>query len=61
MLDRSRYRQHCREHLAILDLLERGQNEEAAEALRSHLEGTMRNLRKIRAILDPKGNDAVRE
>jgi DNA-binding GntR family transcriptional regulator len=61
MLDRSRYRQHCREHLKILDLLEREQNEEAAEALRRHLEGTMRNLRKIRAILDPKGNGTVPE
>jgi DNA-binding GntR family transcriptional regulator len=61
MLDRSRYRQHCREHLAILDLLEREQNEGAASALRRHLEGTMTNLRKIRAILDPTGNGAVRE
>jgi len=61
MLDRSRYRQHCREHLRILDLLERQRNEEASEALRRHLQVTMRNLRKIRAILDPKGNGAVAE
>ena len=61
MLDRSRYRQHCREHLRILDLLERQRNEEASEALRRHLQVTMRNLRKIRAILDPKGNGAVPE
>jgi DNA-binding GntR family transcriptional regulator len=61
MLDRSRYRQHCREHLRILDLLERQRNEEASEALRRHLQGTMHNLRKIRAILDPKGNGAVPE
>jgi len=61
MLDRSRYRRHCREHLKILDLLEHERNEEAAEALRRHLQGTMRNLRKIRGILDPKAGDAVPE
>lgn len=58
MLDRSRYREHCRQHLKILDLLERERQDEAAEMLRRHLQGTMRNLRKIRAILNPKGNNA---
>jgi DNA-binding GntR family transcriptional regulator len=51
MLDRTRYGQHCREHLKILDLLERERNNEAAEALRRHLVGTMRNFRKIKALL----------
>lgn len=61
MLDRSRYRQHCREHLKILDLLEQQRNEEAADALRRHLKGTMRNMQKIKAILEPKSKGAVRE
>jgi DNA-binding GntR family transcriptional regulator len=61
MLDRTRYPQHCREHLKILDLIERERNEEAAAALRRHLEGTMRNLRKIKALLDAKENGAVAE
>ena len=61
MLDRTRYRSIAAEHLKILDLIERERNEEAAAALRRHLEGTMRNLRKIKALLDPKGNGAVVE
>ena len=61
MLDRTRYPQHCREHLKILDLIARERNDEAAAALRRHLEGTMHNLRKIKALLDPKGNGAVLE
>ena len=56
-----RYPQHCREHLKILDLIARERNDEAAAALRRHLEGTMHNLRKIKALLDPKGNGAVLE
>jgi DNA-binding GntR family transcriptional regulator len=61
MLDRTRYPQHCREHLRILDLIEGERNEEAAAALRRHLEGTMRNLRKIKALLNAEGNGAVPE
>ena len=61
MLDRTRYPQHCREHLKILDLIGRRRNDEAAAALRRHLEGTMRNLRKIKALLDAKENGAVAE
>jgi len=61
MLDRTRYPQHCREHLKILDLIARRKNDEAATALRRHLEGTMRNLRKIKALLDAKENGAVAE
>ena len=61
MLDRTRYPQHCREHLKILDLIARERNDAAAAALRRHLEGTMHNLRKIKALLDPKGNGAVLE
>jgi len=51
MQDRSRYRQHCEQHLEILDLLERERNEAAAEALASHLRSTLDNLARIRGIL----------
>jgi DNA-binding GntR family transcriptional regulator len=49
--DRKRYKQHCEQHLAILDLLERGRNEAAAEALRAHLAATLRNMQKIAKLL----------
>lgn len=49
--DRKRYKQHCQQHLHILDLLEAGRNEEAAEALREHLAATVRNMQKIVKIL----------
>jgi DNA-binding GntR family transcriptional regulator len=51
--DRKRYKQHCEQHLRILELLEEGRNEEAAEALREHLEATLHNMRKISKILKP--------
>jgi len=51
MQDRGRYRQHCRQHLQILDLLERGRNDEAADALRVHLEVTLANYARLRALL----------
>jgi DNA-binding GntR family transcriptional regulator len=53
MQDRQRYKQHCRQHLKILDLLEQGRNEEASEMLREHLQSTLRNLAKIRNVLKP--------
>lgn len=37
-VDRSRLGQQCREHLQILDLLERGEREAAADFLRRHIE-----------------------
>ncbi len=51
--DRKRYKQHCEQHLAILDLLEQERNEEAAQALSDHLAATVRNMRKITKILKP--------
>lgn len=53
MQDRSRYRQHCDQHLEILDLLERERNEEASRALAHHLRSTLDNLARIRGILAP--------
>ena len=51
MQDRRRYRQHCEDHLEVLDLLERGRNPEASRALREHLFNTVRNIEKIRGVL----------
>ena len=51
MQDRSRYKQHCGQHLDILDLLEHERNEEAAQALASHLRSTLDNLARISGIL----------
>lgn len=51
MRDRSRYVEHCHQHLEVLDLLERERNEEASAALREHLASTLRNLGRISAIL----------
>ncbi len=51
MQDRSRYKQHCDQHLAILDLLERERNDEAADALATHLRSTLDNLARISGIL----------
>jgi DNA-binding GntR family transcriptional regulator len=51
MRDRDRYVQHCRQHLQILKLLEQRKNDEASAALRTHLQSTLRNYEKIRALL----------
>lgn len=51
MQDRQRYKEHCQQHLRILDLLEKGRNVEASEALRRHLTRTLKNLQKIQGIL----------
>jgi DNA-binding GntR family transcriptional regulator len=50
---RGRYYEQARDHLAILDLLEAGRNEAAAERLRAHLGRVIRNLEAIRPILEP--------
>ncbi len=51
MQDRSRYRQHCDQHLAILELLEHERNEEAAAELAEHLRSTLDNLARISGLL----------
>ena len=53
MQDRRRYKEHCRQHLRILDLLEAGRNDEASAELRRHLERTLTNHQKISRILKP--------
>ena len=51
MQDRTRYVEHCRQHLQILDLLEAGHQREAAQALARHLGRTLDNLAGIRPLL----------
>jgi DNA-binding GntR family transcriptional regulator len=51
MRDRTRYVEHCQQHLEVLQLLEHERNEEASAALREHLASTLRNLERISDIL----------
>jgi DNA-binding GntR family transcriptional regulator len=51
MRDRKRYVEHCRQHLTVLDFLERERNEEASAAMHAHLSSTLRNLERIRDVL----------
>lgn len=46
-IDRKRLVVQCRDHLAILDLLERGEIREASEALRRHLGGALESKSPI--------------
>jgi DNA-binding GntR family transcriptional regulator len=54
MQHRERYAVHCKQHLHILDLLERERNEEASIALREHLQHTLTALSQISGILKPE-------
>lgn len=49
--DRSRYRQHCEQHLAILDLIEQDRRVQASEALAAHLRSTLENMAGLQALL----------
>ncbi len=51
MRDRSRYTEHCQQHLEILQLLELERNDEASAAMREHLGSTLRNLERISDLL----------
>lgn len=51
MQDRKRYKEHARQHLKLIELLEAERNDEAADAMRSHLQSTLRNIEKIRGLL----------
>jgi DNA-binding GntR family transcriptional regulator len=52
---RERYPEHCRQHLRLLELLERERNDEAAAFMREHLQHTLQSLAKIEHILQPQG------
>lgn len=51
MQDRKRYKQHCKQHLELLDLLDKDRNVEASNFMREHLQSTLSNLSKIRELL----------
>jgi len=51
MQNRGRYKQHVRQHLHLLHLLEKERNEEASEAMREHLQCTLRNIARIQGLL----------
>jgi len=53
MQSRGRYIEHCKQHLHVLDLLERERNDEASEFLRQHLQHTIAALSGIEDILQP--------
>lgn len=53
MQDRQRYKEHCHQHLQLLDLIEAGRNREAADTMREHLARTLENHQKIRKLLKP--------
>lgn len=54
MKNRTRYVEHCEQHLEILSLLERNKTQQASNALRAHLQATLRNLSDINDILRPE-------
>lgn len=51
MVNRQRYYSQAKEHIRILDLLVRDRNEEAAEAMRRHIQSVIKNLKKIKPLL----------
>lgn len=59
MRDRKRYKQHCRQHLHLIELLEQERNEEASEAMREHLHSTLRNFARLTDILAAPAGGAV--
>ena len=52
MIVRDRYRDQCRDHLEILGFLQRGRLEEGSVAMRAHLERTIRNIDRIRPLME---------
>ena len=57
MQHRERYVEHAKQHLHVLELLERERNEEASEELRQHLLHTLEALASIREILNSAPDD----
>lgn len=52
MIDRRRYYTQAREHLEILNLLRGERNEDAAIAMRQHLEAVVKNLKEIKSLIE---------
>ncbi|SPK70083.1 GntR family transcriptional regulator (plasmid) [Cupriavidus taiwanensis] len=57
MRERTRYEEHARQHMHLLDLLERGRNADASAAMRDHLDHTLAALANIRSILKSEEPD----
>lgn len=55
MKNRTRYVEHCEQHLEILNLLEQNKTHQASQALYAHLQATLRNVSGIYDILRPEG------
>lgn len=55
MRQRERYPEHCRQHLHVLELLEKERNDDASAYMREHLQHTLTALAKIEDILQPQG------
>lgn len=53
MRQRDRYPEHCRQHLHLLDLLEKERNDEASAFMTEHLQYTLLSIAKIENILQP--------
>ena len=51
--DRKRYREHVKQHLEVLHMIEKDRNDDASALLREHLLRTLQNLKKISGILEP--------
>lgn len=58
LADRPRYWQQAAEHLDILKSIEGGDMPEAAEKLRQHLDGVMKNIANMRPLLEGKSRQA---
>jgi len=61
LADRSRYRQQAAEHLRILELIEGGARDDAADLLRRHLLGVMEKLSTVRSLLGTSAGSAGRQ
>lgn len=57
LADRSRYWQQAAEHLDILKSIEKRDMPEAAEKLRLHLDGVLRNIPNMRPLLERRGRE----
>jgi DNA-binding GntR family transcriptional regulator len=55
--NRHRYEEHCHQHLQVLELLERGEQDAAAHALHQHLETTLLNHQRIAGLLQTAAHE----
>lgn len=58
MSDTKKFEEQCREHLALLDMLENGQHADAADFLRRHLD-IVHSVKKQALVLEGDGSEAL--